>query len=88
MKRSRLRGTHKGLKKKRPKTFKSEQAAKVYAEKMGIKSYELRNLRIDPKVEPKFRIIVKESSPFSRNNPLILKPKLQKPPAGIAAATF
>ena len=88
MKRCRLRGTHKGSKKKRPKTFRSEQAAKVYAEKMGIKSYELRNLRIDPKVEPKFRIIVKESSPFSRNNPLILKPKLQKPPAGIAPATF
>ena len=60
MKRTRLRGTHKGSKKKRPKTFRSEQAAKVYADKMGIKSYDLRNLRLDPKVEPKLRIIVKD----------------------------
>lgn len=45
-------------KKKRPKTFSSEESAKTYAEKNKIKKYSLRNLRLNPDVRPKFQIIV------------------------------
>ncbi len=44
----------------RPKTFKSETAAKIYAEKMGIKDYVLRNLKFEGNKEKKIRIKIKE----------------------------
>lgn len=47
-------------KKKRLKTFKSEESARSYAEKNNIKKYSLRNLRLNPDVKPKFQIIVEE----------------------------
>lgn len=47
-------------KKKRPKTFKSEESAKTYAEKNKIEKYSLRNLRLNPKVRPKFQIIAEK----------------------------
>jgi len=44
--------------KKRPKTFKSEQAAKKYAEAKGIKKYKLVNLHpFNPK-KTKIKIVV------------------------------
>ena len=43
--------------KKGARTFKSEEAAKAYAESKGIKKYSLKNLRLDPKVIPKIKII-------------------------------
>jgi len=48
------------IKKKRPKTFKCEEAAKAYAEKHGIKNYELVNLRSPESSRKKIRIVVKE----------------------------
>jgi len=42
----------------RLKSFVSEEKAKAYAEKKGIKDYKLKNLRLDPKVKPK--IVVEE----------------------------
>ena len=42
-------------KKKRPKTFKTEESANEYAKKQGIKSYTLRNLRF-PGNKKKIRI--------------------------------
>ena len=45
---------------KRPKTFKSEELAKVYAEKQGIKKYSLENLKSAESSEKKLRIIVEE----------------------------
>lgn len=36
----------KRVKKVKPKTFKTEESAKRYAEAKGIKDYELRNLKI------------------------------------------
>lgn len=44
--------------KKRPKTFKSKEAAQKYAELHGIKNYELVNLRFSEE-KPKYRIKVK-----------------------------
>lgn len=42
--------------KKRPKTFSSEEIAKKWAESQGIKKYELKNLRIGTK-DKKIRVI-------------------------------
>lgn len=44
---------------KRPKTFKTEEAAKAYADKQGIKNYSLRNLRYPDSKVKKIRIVVK-----------------------------
>ncbi len=41
--------------KKRPKTFKSEEAAKKWAESQGINNYELKNLRFTNK-DKKIRV--------------------------------
>ena len=42
--------------KKRPKTFTSEESAKKWAEAQGIKKFELKNLRIGIK-DKKIRVI-------------------------------
>ncbi|MBI5797511.1 hypothetical protein HZA98_01245 [Candidatus Woesearchaeota archaeon] len=42
--------------KKRPKSFKSEEIAKKWADSQGIKKFELRNLRIGTK-DQKIRVI-------------------------------
>ncbi|HIH15385.1 MAG TPA: hypothetical protein HA360_00605 [Nanoarchaeota archaeon] len=42
--------------KKRPKTFTSEESAKKWAEAQGIKKFELRNIRIGTK-DKKIRVI-------------------------------
>lgn len=42
--------------KKRPKTFKSEENAKKWAEAKGIKNFELKNIRIGTK-DKKVRVI-------------------------------
>ena len=44
--------------KKRPRTFKSEEIAKKWAEAQGITDYELKNLRIGTK-DKKIRVVVK-----------------------------
>ncbi len=42
----------------RPKTFKSEESAKEWAEKEGLKDYKLENLRApDSKKKPKIRVV-------------------------------
>jgi len=46
------------LRKKGAKTFKTEEAAKSYAETNKIKKFSIRNLKLDPRVKPKFKIIV------------------------------
>ena len=45
--------------KKRPKTFSSEDLAKKWAEKNNIKNYELVNLRIGNRKDKKIKIVVK-----------------------------
>ncbi len=45
--------------KKRPKTFKSEQAANEYAKKHDIKSYILENLKSPESRRKKIRIVMK-----------------------------
>ncbi|MFH1638683.1 MAG: hypothetical protein ABIB71_09730 [Candidatus Woesearchaeota archaeon] len=42
---------------KRPKTFKSEESAKAWAEKKGIKKYELVNLKNYWRNEKKIRVV-------------------------------
>jgi hypothetical protein len=42
--------------KPRPRTFKSEESAKAWAEKQGIKDYTLQNLRISDK-DKKIRVV-------------------------------
>jgi len=42
--------------KKRPKTFTSEESAKKWAESKGIKTFELKNLRLGTK-DKKIRVI-------------------------------
>ncbi|MBS3162824.1 hypothetical protein J4467_02765 [Candidatus Woesearchaeota archaeon] len=42
--------------KKRPRTFKSEEVAKKWAESQGIKNFELKNLRISDK-DKKIKIV-------------------------------
>ncbi len=44
-------------KQSRPKTFKSEEAAKAYAETNKIKQYTLKNLRTNPNATPKIKIV-------------------------------
>lgn len=44
---------------KRPKSFKTEESAKNWAAKMGIKSFELRNLKNPECKEKKLLIVVK-----------------------------
>lgn len=43
---------------KRPKTFKSEESAKAYAEKNKIKDYKLINLRSSDSKDKKLKIVV------------------------------
>lgn len=43
---------------KRPQTFKSEEAAKSWAEKQGIKNYKLVNLRGQFSKEKKIKVVV------------------------------
>jgi len=40
----------------RPKTFKTEESAKKYAEEQGIKAYKLENLKSTESQTKKFRI--------------------------------
>jgi hypothetical protein len=48
---------HRGRnRKKRPKTFNTEEAAKKYAEEQGLKEYKLHNLKSANSTEKKFRI--------------------------------
>lgn len=47
-----------GRKVKKPKTFKTEESAKAYAEKLGIKSYTLKNLKSSEANQKKLRIVV------------------------------
>jgi len=42
---------------KRPKTFSSEESAKAYAEKQGIKKYSLENLKSSESSVKKIRIV-------------------------------
>lgn len=44
------------LRKTRPKTFKSEETAKKWAESQGIEKYELKNIRIGTK-DKKIKVI-------------------------------
>jgi hypothetical protein len=46
--------------KKRPKTFGSEDAAKLWAERHGIKNYQLVNLRNEESKQKKLQIVVSE----------------------------
>ena len=43
----------------RPKTFKTEESAKTYAEKHGIKNYELENLKNPESETKKIKIVQK-----------------------------
>jgi hypothetical protein len=42
--------------KKRPKTFKTEQSAKAWAEKQGLKNYALENLKTPLSSKKKIRV--------------------------------
>jgi hypothetical protein len=44
--------------KSRPKTFKTEDAAKSYAEKNGIKNFSLVNLRNEESAGKKIRVVL------------------------------
>ena len=50
-------GSTKKNRKKRPKTFKSEEKAKKYAENKNIKNYKLVDICISP-VRKKLKIVV------------------------------
>lgn len=41
----------------RPRTFKTEEAAKAYAEKQGMKKYEVVNLRGEFSKEKKLKLV-------------------------------
>lgn len=43
----------------RPKTFKTEESAKAYADANGIKDYTLKNLKFESSSVKKFQIITK-----------------------------
>ena len=45
----------------RPKTFKTEEAAKAWAEKQGIKEYKIVNLKSSESKEKKIKVIVNKS---------------------------
>ncbi|MCX8147552.1 MAG: hypothetical protein N3D84_03735 [Candidatus Woesearchaeota archaeon] len=47
--------------KRRPKTFSTEEAAKKWAEKKGIKNYELVNLRDPWRKDKKIKIVAKNN---------------------------
>ena len=53
----RMVGTKKRYRKPRAKTFKTEAAAKKYAEQKGIKNYKLVNLRFSSSKRKKIRVI-------------------------------
>jgi len=54
----RMFGSRKKSSKKKPKTFRSEEAAKKYAEAKGIKKYNLVNLQpFNPK-KTKIKIVI------------------------------
>lgn len=42
---------------KRPKSFKSEESAKKWADNLGLKNYDLVNMRLSGK--PKIKIVLK-----------------------------
>lgn len=42
----------------RPKTFKTEEAAKLYADNLGMKDYKLENLKSTESSTKKIRIVV------------------------------
>lgn len=44
----------------RPKTFKTEEAAKKYAESKGLKDFELKNLHAAKQTSDKFRVVAKQ----------------------------
>ena len=46
--------------KNRPKTFKSEESAKKWAESHGIKKYRLEDLKPNSEQNSKIRVIVEE----------------------------
>lgn len=46
--------------KPRPKTFKTEEAAKKYAESKGLKSFELQDLHAAKQGSNKFRVVAKQ----------------------------
>ncbi len=46
--------------KSRPKTFKSEEAAKKYAEEHNLKDYEIENLKSSDSTKKKIRIVLKK----------------------------
>lgn len=52
--------TSMGARKKRPKTFVSVDAANTYADKNKIIKYYLKNLRLNPDSEPKYKIVVQK----------------------------
>ena len=57
-KRGGSRGTHLGrYRKSRPKTFKTEELAKKYAEAQGLKDYTLVNSKSPESKEKKLRIV-------------------------------
>ena len=49
--------THKRRLRARPKTFKTEEAAKAYAEKKGLKDYKLVNLRSPESKTKKIKVV-------------------------------
>ena len=44
-------------KKKRPKTFKTEESAKSYADKEGIKKYKIVNIRLLDSQPAKYKVV-------------------------------
>jgi len=58
LKLSRNVGHKKRIKKKRPKTFRSEESARRYTEARGIKSYSIINTRFSGK-DKKLKIVEK-----------------------------
>jgi hypothetical protein len=46
--------------KPRPKTFKTEEAAKAYAEAQGLKNYSIVNLKSELSKEKKLKVVSEE----------------------------
>ena len=55
---SKLRG--RGNREVRPKTFTSEESAKNWADKNGVKNYELKNLKSPLNTTKKIQVVVSE----------------------------
>jgi len=55
---SKLRG--RGNRNVRPKTFTSEESAKSWADKNGVKNYELKNLKSSASTTKKIQVVVNE----------------------------